>query len=53
MRPPRTLLLVTLVAVLALLAYGGGLTVGFVSDDHYWLLSAVQGGWRHAFYLRP
>jgi hypothetical protein len=42
-----------LVAVLAFIAYGSGLGIGFVSDDHYWLLSAVQGGWRHAFDLVP
>jgi hypothetical protein len=41
------------VAVLALAAYGSGLGVGFVSDDHYWLLSAVRGQWRHAFDLVP
>jgi hypothetical protein len=41
------------VAALALLAYGSGLSVGFVSDDHYWLQSAVRGGWRYAFYLSP
>jgi hypothetical protein len=42
-----------LVAALALIAYGSGLGIGFVSDDHYWLLSGVQGGWRHAFDLVP
>jgi hypothetical protein len=42
-----------LVAALALIAYGSGLGIGFVSDDHYWLLSAVRGGWRHAFDLLP
>lgn len=41
------------VAVLALIAYGSGLGIGFVSDDHYWLLSAARGGWRHAFDLVP
>jgi hypothetical protein len=42
-----------LVVALAASAYGSGLGIGFVSDDHYWLLSAVQGGWRHAFDLVP
>src|SRR5438874_9542061 len=42
-----------LTAALAFIAYGSGLGVGFVSDDHYWLLSAVQGGWRKAFDLAP
>ncbi len=42
-----------LVAALALAAYGSGLSIGFVSDDNYWLLSAVRGGWRHAFDLAP
>jgi hypothetical protein len=42
-----------LVPVLAFIAYAGGLGVGFVSDDHYWLLSAVQEQWRRAFDLVP
>jgi hypothetical protein len=42
-----------MVAALALIAYGSGLGIGFVSDDHYWLFSAVHGGWRHAFDLVP
>ncbi len=41
------------IAGVALLAYGSGLGIGFVSDDHYWLLSAARGGWRHAFDLTP
>ena len=41
------------IAGVALLAYGSGLGIGFVSDDHYWLLSAARGGWRHAFDLNP
>jgi hypothetical protein len=48
LKPP---LLLPVVAGVALLAYGSGLRIGFVSDDHYWLLSAVQGAWRHAFDL--
>ena len=42
-----------MVAAAALSAYGSGLGIGFVSDDHYWLLSAVHGEWRHAFDLVP
>lgn len=42
-----------LVAALASIAYVGGIGVGFVSDDHYWLLSATQGAWRRAFDLVP
>ncbi len=46
-------LLFVVVAGVALLAYGRGLGIGFVSDDHYWLLSAARGAWRHAFDLNP
>src|ERR1700694_28758 len=52
-RPLSAPLVLLAVAVLALVAYGSGLGVGFVSDDHYWLLSAVRGEWRHAFDLVP
>ncbi len=41
------------VGILALIAYRSGLGIGFVADDHYWLLSAVRGGWLHAFDLVP
>lgn len=52
-QPLPALSVLVLVAALALIAYGSGLGIGFVSDDHYWLFSAVRGGWRHAFDLAP